>query len=66
MSKDITFTPSHAIGDFVYVKHDEEQRRFMVTGYLVRHKVYIYEIQSGNIITYAYGYELSTTKDVTI
>lgn len=66
MSKDITFTPAHGIGDFVYIKHDEEQKRFMVTGYLVRHKFYVYELQSGNVTTYAYGYELSTTKELMI
>ena len=64
MSKEVKFTPQYEIGEFVYIKHDEEQKRFMVTGYLVRHKFYVYELQSGNLTTYAYGYELTTTKDV--
>jgi hypothetical protein len=64
VSREIKFTPEHEIGEMVYIKHDPRQELFMVIGYEVRHKGYVYILQCGTEIIHCYPFELSTNKNL--
>ncbi len=48
----------------VYIKHDPRQELFMVIGYEVRLKGYVYILQCGTEIIHCYPFELSTNKNL--
>lgn len=64
MSKEVCFTPTYAIGDMVYITHDPSQSGFMVIGYEVNYKGYLYRLQCGDMLMNAYPFEVSAAKNV--
>lgn len=54
------------IGQMVYLKTDPEQPQRMVTGFVIRKNIILYELCSGTVDTTHYDFEISVEKDVLI
>ncbi len=53
-------------GDFVFIKHDPEQIKFMVIGVLVRGNCISYELMRGDIVQWCRSFEISKNKDYSL
>ena len=60
----IEITISFAIGDFVYLKTDEEQLRRIVTGLSIRPNLIIYTLALGSDESQHYDFEISKEKEL--
>lgn len=54
----------HEFGDVVYIKHDPEQREFMVTAITVRPGVIVYELSAGQTTLWLQSFEITNTKTI--
>ena len=60
----IEITIAFAIGDFVYLKTDEEQLRRIVTGLTIRPGVVLYAVALGADESTHYDFEISKEKEL--
>ena len=54
------------VGDVVYLKTDEDQKKRILTGLCIRMTGVTYELSQGIATSWHYGFEISSTADIKI